>query len=145
MTGDIVAYNGPFPAGQWSDIKIFRNRTRQLLGPGEKVLADLGYKGDKQVVTKLNSRNALHSYGMGCARDRHETINGRLRRWGVTNQTWRHSRHKHHLVFRSVIVIEQIKMNVGQKPFQIHNYVDPIILRPVSDYGHTTRISHELN
>jgi hypothetical protein len=141
MTGDIVAYNGPFHAGEWSDIKNFRHRTRRHLGPGEKVLADLGYQGDERIVTKVNSRNPLHSYGMGCARDRHETINGRLRHWGSLKQCYRHCRHTHNFVFRSVIVIEQIKMNLGEKPFQIVNYIDPVLLCPVSDNGTTaTRI-----
>ena len=56
-----MGFNGPFPAGEWSDIKIFRNQTRKHLGPGEKVLADLGYQGDEKVITKVDSHNALHS------------------------------------------------------------------------------------
>ena len=50
-----MGFNGPFPAGEWSDIKIFRNQTRKHLGPGEKVLADLGYQGDEKVITKVDS------------------------------------------------------------------------------------------
>ena len=82
-----MGFNGPFPAGEWSDIKIFRNQTRKHLGPGEKVLADLGYQGDKKVITKVDSRSALHSYGMGCARYRHETINRRLQTWSALKLT----------------------------------------------------------
>ena len=89
MTGDIVAFNGPFPAGEWPDLKIFRNKTRQRLTPGEKVLGDLGYQGDRRIVTKTDARNALHSYGMGCARDRHETINRRLSTWGCLKHSYR--------------------------------------------------------
>ena len=143
MTGDIVAFNGPFPAGEWPDLKIFRNKTRQRLTPGEKVLGDLGYQGDRRIVTKTDARNALHSYGMGCARDRHETINRRLRTWGCLKHSYRHDRHTHNYVFRSVVVLEQLKMNLGYKPFQINNYIDPIVLRPVSDDGVTPRCLHE--
>lgn len=78
LTGDIVGYNGPFLAGQWNDIKIFQNSTRKRLGPGEKVLGDLGYIGDRKVLTKKDARDNLHSYGMGCAHNRHETINRQL-------------------------------------------------------------------
>lgn len=144
MTGDIVSYNGPFPAGEWSDIKIFRNQTRKHLGRGEKVLADLGYQGDEKVVTKIDSRNAAHSYGMGCARDRHETVNRRLRTWSALKQSFRHSRHKHNYIFRSVAVLEQAKMNLGERPFQVDNYIDPVLVRPVSDDGVTKRYLHEL-
>ena len=143
MTGDIVGYNGPFPAGEWSDIKNFRNQTRKRLGPGEKVLADLGYQGDEKVVTKVDSRNALHLYGMGCARGRHETINRRLRTWSALKQSFQHCRHKHNYIFRSVIVLEQVKMRKGEKPFQVDNYIDPVILRPLSDDGVTKRFLHE--
>ena len=125
-TGDIVAYNGPFPAGTWNDIKIFRNKTKLRLGNGEKVLGDLGYKGDTRTITKLDARDLLHSYGMGCARDRHETINRRLRTWAALKQTFRHSRHKHHMIFRAVVVLEQIKMQNGSPAFQIFNYIDPV-------------------
>ena len=54
MTGDIVAFNGPFPAGEWPDLKIFRNKTRQRLTPGEKVLGDLGYQGDQRKMVKMH-------------------------------------------------------------------------------------------
>jgi hypothetical protein len=127
-TGDIVAYNGPFPAGKWNDIKIFRNKTKLKLGPYEKVLGDLGYKGDIKVLTKLDAHDRQHSYAMGCARDRHETINRRIRTWGALNKPFRHSRHDHHLFFRSAIVMEQIKFENGSPPFQVRNYIDPVRL-----------------
>ena len=44
MTGDIVAFNRPFPARKWPGINIFRNKTKTYLLPGEKVLGDLSYK-----------------------------------------------------------------------------------------------------
>ena len=33
----------------------------------EKALGDLGYVGDRKVLTKKDARDNLHSYGMGCA------------------------------------------------------------------------------
>ena len=54
MTGDIVAYNGPSPAGSWPDINIFRNKTKQKLLPGEKALGDLENRGDTTVKKKLD-------------------------------------------------------------------------------------------
>ena len=125
-TGDIVAYNGPFPAGKWPDINIFRNKLKGMLGPGERCLADLGYRGDRKIITKNDRTSRLHAYAMGCARDRHETINRRVRQWGSLKQEFRHDRHDHHYFFRAAIVMEQIKMEHGEKPFQITNYIDPI-------------------
>jgi hypothetical protein len=127
-TGDIVAYNGPFPAGSWNDIKIFRNKTKWKLKDAEWALGDLGYKGDRKILTKLDAINHQHSYAMGCARDRHETVNRRLRNWEALKAEFRHNRWKHHLVFRAVIVIEQIKFENGSPPFQVHNYIDPVMI-----------------
>jgi hypothetical protein len=42
-------------------------------------------------------------------------------------QVFRHSRDKHHLVFCAVLVIEQIKIQNGQPPFQVTEYLDPIL------------------
>ena len=126
QTGDIVAFNGPFPAGKWPDINIFRNRLKLSLLSWEKVLADLGYRGDTKVITKLNATSTQQSYAMGCARDRHETVNRRIKTWGALKLPFRHDRHDHHLFFRSAVVIEQIKMENGNPPFQVSDYIDPI-------------------
>jgi hypothetical protein len=66
-TGDIVAYNGPFPAGKWNDIKIFRNKTKRQLKEAEWALGDLGYRGDRKILTKLDARDRQHSCSMSCA------------------------------------------------------------------------------
>ncbi len=48
--------------------------------------------------------------------------------WGALNGAYRHDRWKHHLaVFRAVIVIEQIKFENGSPPFQVFNYIDPVV------------------
>jgi hypothetical protein len=127
-TGDIVSFNGPFPCGAFPDLKIFRNRLKQELGQGEKVVADRGYKGDTKTCTPDNSNNPAHKKAMNRARARHETINRRLKTWKSLKQVFRHESQKHHIIFRSVMVIEQIAINNGRPPFQITNYVDPAIL-----------------
>ena len=65
---------------------------------------------------------------MGCARDRHETINARMKRWGALKLPFRHNRYDHHYFFQSVAVIEKIKFNNGSPPFQIKNYIDPVYI-----------------
>ena len=35
-TGDIVSFNGPFPAGGCPDINIFRNKIKKSFFPGKK-------------------------------------------------------------------------------------------------------------
>lgn len=126
-TGDIVAYHGPFPAGSFSDLKIFRLGTKPALGLGEMVVADRGYEGDAKTCTPNNYKNEEHKKSMSRARARHETINGRIKFWGSMQQVFRHEREKHHLLFRSVLVLVQTSIENGNAPFQVTNYRDPAI------------------
>ena len=97
-TGDIVWLNGPFPCGSCPDLKIFRLGLKNLLGPGEKVVADRGYKGDTRVCTPDDAIDAQHKHAMGVLRARHETLNGRLKNWGCLRQIYRHDRNQHHML-----------------------------------------------
>jgi hypothetical protein len=77
----IVWYNGPFPAGKWPDINIFRRNLKQILPPGETVEADRGNKyiscmHSDVVVSKADSRAKSR------AMRRHETVNGDLKAFG---------------------------------------------------------------
>ena len=65
---------------------------------------------------------------MSRARARHETVNGRVKNWQSTAQVFRHHRDKHHIVFRAVLVIEQVKIENGKPPFQVEKINDPLLL-----------------
>ena len=62
-TGDIVWWNGPFLA-KHPDRTIFRSKLKNLLLPGEKVIGDLGYKGETKVITELDADNKAHKRAM---------------------------------------------------------------------------------
>ena len=47
-------------------------------------------------------------------------------------------------IFWSAAVLEQAKMNLGEQPFQVDNYVDPVLVDPVSDNGLTKLYLHKL-
>jgi hypothetical protein len=114
--------------GKWNDIKIFRNKTKMNLLEAEWALGNIGYRGDLKVLAKLDATDRQHFYAMGCARDRHETINRRIRHWSALNGPYRKNRHDHHWLFRSIVVLEQIKIENGSPPFQVLNYIDPIVV-----------------
>jgi DDE superfamily endonuclease len=124
-TGSIVWFNGPFPAGSFPDLRVFRIKLRSQLGPGEKVVADRGYRGDTKVCTPDHANSFEHGKAMNQARARHEATNHRLKTWKSLKQVFRHGRQKHHLVFRSAVVLTQIAMEHGRAPFQVTNYRDP--------------------
>ncbi len=49
--GDIVWINGPFPAGAWPDLNVFRHSLKaKLIRAGERCEADDGYKGEPGTV-----------------------------------------------------------------------------------------------
>ena len=123
-TGKIVSYNGPFECGRWPDLNIFRNKLKGMLTVGEKVGADNGYKGDDKVLTPNDSINDVHKKAMSNARARHETINRRLKTWGILKQVFRSKLAKHHIAFRSVLVLEEIAIENGHPPFQVAHMGD---------------------
>ena len=98
-----------------------------MLGRMEKVVADRGHRGDPRVVLPNDARDAVHLEEMNVARARHETVNGRLKNWKCMSTRFRHAKEKHHLVFRAVAVIEQLKIMNGRPPFQCDVVVDPIV------------------
>jgi len=124
-SGDIVWFNGPFPCGEMPDLKIFRIKLKTILLPGEKVMADAGYKGDPKTCTPQDGRDSRHRKAMSRARARHETVNRRFKTWSCLKQVWRHDRSKHHLAFRAVATICQLEIENGRAPFQVTTYEDP--------------------
>jgi hypothetical protein len=124
-TGWIVHFNGPFECGSWPDRKIFKQKLKYRLEKHEKVVADRGYKYIREICNP-DQGTVEQKIAMGKARARHETVNGRIKSWSSCRQIFRHSHHKHHLVLRSVMVIEQIKMQNGKPAFQIKPITDPV-------------------
>ena len=126
-TGWIVHYHGPFPAGEWPDAKIFKRLLRWKLSLGEKVVADNGYKGLQTFICRPGEGDRQLRLAMSCLRARHESINSRLKKWKILGSMFRHNMEKHHIAFRSVIVIEQLKIQDGPGPFQVPDYSDALI------------------
>ena len=51
-TGDLCWLCGPFPPGDWIDVKIFCSTLKLRLGKNERVETDDGYIGEDPCVTK---------------------------------------------------------------------------------------------
>lgn len=127
LTGDIVWINGPYEAGRWPDISIFRNSLWSFLEPGERVGADDGYVGDHPTYVKCpagfaNSKEA--EYMQRRVLNRQETVNKRFKQWGCLKQVWRARLPKHADAFRAVVVVTQMSINHGEPLFQC-GYRDP--------------------
>ena len=123
-TGHLVWFHGPFPCGAYSDLKIYNLKLKHCLHPGEKVIADQGYKGEYSICTKIDAKNESHKKSMSICRARHETINRRFKCFQCLQQIWRHDRAKHEFVFMAVATIVQIELENSRPPFQVTSYSD---------------------
>ena len=83
-SGKVGWDSGPWPDGQHSDVRIFQNGLRKLLGAYEHVVGDSGYQ-DSRVMTPLPSQHPIaRTYSV--TRARHETINVRLKTFSVLSK-----------------------------------------------------------
>ena len=113
LSGSIVWVSGPFPCGQWTDIKIFRAGMLGSLDDGEKVVGDLGYRGEPDfVVTRRD-------YNENLVRARHENVNRRFKQFVCLERVFRHDVRRHSSVFRAVAVITQLGMENGMPLFGV--------------------------
>ena len=123
IDGNLVWLEGPFPAGEFSDITIFRHTLIHHLDPFERVVADDGYVGEapgkvKCPCTGIDSPEERAM--MSRVRSRHETLNGRFKCWEILNTPFRHNIvTQHGTVFRAIAVIIQVSIDEGAKLFSV--------------------------
>jgi hypothetical protein len=116
LAGNLVWIQGPYPAGKYTNIKIFNKVLRNFLKPGERVEADEGYRGhpDKIKCPGNDANPAENRRMQGRGRARHETLNGRLKNWGILSQFFRHYIMTHGDVFRACAVVTQLTVENGE-------------------------------
>jgi hypothetical protein len=121
LGGDLVWIQGPYPAGKYTDIEIFNKVLRHYLEPGERVEADDGYRGhpDKIKCPKNDANPAANLAMQGRVRARHETLNGRLKNWGILKQVLRHQISLHGDVFWACAVLTQLAIDNGEPLFGV--------------------------
>ena len=133
-TGDICWFNGPFPAGV-PDVTIFWTKLKHRLESREKVIADGGYKGDIKVSLPWDKSVGHDNRVVMCqARGRHETINGKMKRWGILTQTFCHDRHKHHIPFKACLTLTQLLLDYGEQSFDVRGYCAMGFLKINNEY-----------
>ena len=128
MRGDIVWVNGPFPCGQYPDIKIFMEYgLKDNLDEGERVKADNGYEGADPDFAKSKSgifhpQSASSICNTVCAR--HKTVNKRFKQFGALSEVFRHDMTKHSTIFYAVALLTQLSIEDGEPLFQVEGYDD---------------------
>ena len=120
LTGDIVWLNGPYECGMWPDISVFRDSLKSHLEPNERVEADDGYVGEHPECVKCPQGFANEEqteFMQQRVRNRQESINNRLKFWGILRQLCRHEITMHGDAVRAVAVVCQLTVNAGEKLF----------------------------
>ena len=127
LAGNLVWIQGPYPAGKYTDIKIFNKVLRNFLKPGEWVEADEGYRGHPdKIKCPGNDVNPAENWAMqGRVRAHHEMLNGRLKTWGILSQVFRHhiTITMHGNVFRVCALVMQLTIENGEPLFEVE-YTD---------------------
>ena len=119
VTGKIVWVHGPFPCGDWPDLRIFRNCLMGCLAPREFVIADGGYyDGYEYTVTPTGANEWLDSKESE-ARARHETVNRRFKQFNVIGSRFRHNKHLHGICFRAVANIVELMIETNSPLFNV--------------------------
>jgi hypothetical protein len=121
LMGNLMWIQGPYPAGAWPNIKIFTSCLAHFLEPYECIEADDGYRehADKVKCPK-NDVNPVKNLKMqGHVRACHETLNRRLKNWGILSQVFRHDIGRHGDVFWACAVITQLTIEHGEPLFAV--------------------------
>jgi hypothetical protein len=100
---------------------------KHILGPGERVEADQGYRGEPLYISvPSDCTSERHKLAKAKARARHETINRRFKHWQCLKQVFRHDRSKQSAVFRAVAVLTQLSMEHYDPAWQVKYYDDGV-------------------
>lgn len=105
----ILWINGPHPAGI-PDISVFRlpAGVSDRIPPGKRIIADSGYRGEPVKITtpSMNDSAEVKEY-KNRARARHETLNKRIKDFGMIRLVYRHDHTNHGISFEAVCVLVQ--------------------------------------
>jgi len=120
-TGWIVWTNGPFPCGNYSDIRIARliGGIQSKMGRGERYIADGGYQDGGEFGITPNGVHDAETRRQKVLRSCHETVNGRFKRWRILSGTYRHDLQFHKNVFGAIANITQVETELEFPAFAV--------------------------
>ena len=125
--GWIVWFNGPFKAGEHSDLKTAKEcGLRQMLDNGERHVADGACKTN-DAVQPDDIGNHCESVCMKWCRSRHETVNGLFKRFKVATNRFERSPCKHGSFLHAIAQIAQLGLMTREMEpsFDVHDLQQP--------------------
>ena len=121
QSGDIVWVNGPWRAGRYPDISIFREGgLKDLLeASDERAKADLGYCGEPLRIDLPLEGTEDMILAKKRARMRHETCNKRFKNWACMDTNFRHGVALHRDCMYAIAVLTQLAIENGEPLFDL--------------------------
>jgi hypothetical protein len=104
----LVWINGPYPCGAFPDLKIAREHLFNVLAPGEKVVADGGYRNGGEFTETPNGLINMDQIQKSQTRARPETVNGRSQDFTILKQSFRGYLGDHGFIYKACAVLVQI-------------------------------------
>jgi DDE superfamily endonuclease len=126
QTGWIVWKNGPYPCGSWPDLRIARDKLVHYLVPGEKFIADRGYRDGGVYADTPTGYNNICQRMKSIVRARHETVNARIKNYKILSTRFRNTLDKHYMAFHAIINILQVEIENGSTLYQVY-YNDKVV------------------
>ncbi|KAH9121519.1 hypothetical protein AeMF1_006809 [Aphanomyces euteiches] len=117
QTGHIVWAYGGKPCGEWPDLSLARDAYVHFVGPNEMTLADRGYMDANYFVNPRYHPQSSAQQKQIMAR--HETVNARLKQFGVLRGIFRHSIEKHPICFYAIANLVQIGLEYESPLYSI--------------------------
>jgi hypothetical protein len=116
-TGEMVWVFGGLPCGEYPDLRLARLLFTSQLQPGEKVVADKGYRDNRYFINPLDDPDS--SILQKSIMARHETINRRIKQFHVLTDTFRHDIDKHQICFYAVCNLTQLMLLNGEPLYEV--------------------------
>lgn len=116
VSGVIVWVARPYPCGRYPNLRIYPEKLKLRLRPWEKVIADHGFP---------DPCDLLHAYAANfdgyhrAVRARHETVNGRLKRFNVLTDVFCHRRELHSVFVYAVLHVTNLVMTFEEPLFAL--------------------------
>lgn len=118
----VIWFSGPWEAGDWNDVKIFRDKGLAWLcrQHNKMVIADNGHRGYPSLCSTPNSYDSPEvAHFKSRARCRQEAYNGKMKNFECLSSRFRHSKDRLQACFEAVAVIVQYKMDGGEPLYDI--------------------------
>jgi hypothetical protein len=120
QSGKIVWFNGGVPCGEWPDLRLARNAFTAMLDAGERALADKGYNDRNCFIIPIEGEERPDQKAIMA---RHETVNRRLKQFGILQKVYRHNLRKHPQCFRAVLNLTELMIENGEPLYDIEDVV----------------------